>query len=173
MDALINLLILYIIFTLFSSLFRKTTSSKKPPKQQKPSTQPQTPIQDIQTKIEQYTRKIEQYLTQTTSSGQHPPSSMSAEEHAAVLPLHKAEPSAELILPSSSDQELEELLSVPADERGQDFLPRPYSQTRISMAETTEQAESVLNLFTKRQRVLQGIILSEILGPPLSRRSQR
>ncbi len=172
MDALINLLILYIIFTLFSSLFRKTTSPKKPPKQQKPSTQPQTPIQDIQTKIEQYTRKIEQYLTQTTSSGQHPPSSMSTEEHAAVLPLHKVEPSAELILPSS-DQELEGLLSVPADERVQDFLPRPYPQTRISMAGTTEQAESVLNLFTKPQRVLQGIILSEILGPPLSKRSQR
>lgn len=172
MDALINLLILYIIFTLFSSLFRKTTSPKKPPKQQKSSTQPQTPVEAIQTKIGQYAQKIEQYLTQTASSKQYPPSSVSSEEKEPVPPPYHAEPPAELIL-SSSDQELDQLLSLPAEDIAQNILPRSRPQPQRSMAKIPGQEESVLNLFTKRQSVLQGIILSEILGPPLSKRSQK
>ncbi|GAK61597.1 hypothetical protein U27_01498 [Candidatus Vecturithrix granuli] len=169
MDALINLLILYIIFTLFSSLFRKTTSSKQAPKQQKPSTQPQILVENIQTRVGQYTRKIEQYLTQAAPSEQPPPFAVTQE---SVPVSDRIEPATELIL-SSTDQELEQLLSLPPEDITQNILPLSQQQTRISMAKKTGQAESLLNLFTNRQSVLQGIILSEILGPPLSKRSQR
>lgn len=168
MDALINLLILYIIFTLFSSLFRKTTSPKKPPKQQKSSTQPQTPVEAIQTKIGQYAQKIEQYLTQATPSEQ-PPFAATQE---SVPSSDMVEPSTELILPPT-DQELEQLFSLSPEDAAQNILPLSQQQTRVSMAKKTERAESLLNLFANRQSILQGIILSEILGPPLSKRSQK
>ena len=156
MNSLINLLILYIIFTLFSSLFKKATSSKQAPKPQKPSKQPHTPVEDIQTKIGQYAQKIEQYLTQAAPPGQRPPFSVTRES--APSP-DSVEPSTELVLPSA-DQELEQLLRLRPEDSAQTILPRSRQQTRISTAETLARSESVLNVFADRRSVLQGIILS-------------
>lgn len=169
MDGLIHLLILYIIFTLLSSLFKKATPPKQAPKPQQPSTQPQTPVGNIQTKVGQYTRKIEQYLTQAAPPGQYPPFAVTQE---AVPSSESVKSAPELILPSA-DQELAQLLTLPSEETAQNIPSRSQQQLQISMAKTAARSESLLSVFADRRSVLQGIVLSEILGPPVSKRSQR
>ena len=165
MNGLIHLLILYIIFTLFSLLFKKATPSKQAPKPQQPS----TPVGNIQTKVGQYTRKMEQYLTQAAPPGQRPP--VAAPQKSAPSS-DRVEPPTELILPSA-DQELEQLLTLPPEDIAQNILPVSQQRPQISMTKTAARPESLLSVFAERRSVLQGIILSEILGPPLSKRSQR
>ncbi|MBD3308527.1 hypothetical protein GF339_19025 [candidate division KSB3 bacterium] len=161
MEGLLVLIILYILFFLISSLFRKPAA---PPSKAK--TPPQE-SSDLQTKIGDYTDKLSELFKQSEP-----------EQKATSSPNQRtASLSREHLTDESSDPELETLLQRPADRLFQDIprsRPQPPRSRRIGKQphEQPHPKQSLL-AFDKRYGYLQGIIMTEILRPPLSKRPRR
>ncbi len=147
MDGLINLLILYIIFTLISSAFSKKKKA-------------QTAMRKKKKTIPSPTRQKRQK--------QQPASSAKRKQSAS--------PHSTLDLQSP---ETEEVLVFNADdiEPVEEFFPEPTiieppalsKQIQAPMQPAVQRKQSGMLLHTSN-RYLQGIILSEVLGPPVSKR---
>ena len=182
MDALLNLLILYVIFMFFSSLFKKVNTPKRYRGQQTPpsstssghAASSQTLSEDIQTKFKHYAEKVEQYLNQSPSSqqsssrlsdqaGTQPPASSSSEAFA---------PSENLTL-EATDKELEQILTPPPQRIAQDILSGSQRFPQKKKTKEAGRSKSLIGAFRHPRSVLQGIIMSEVLGPPLSKRDPR
>jgi hypothetical protein len=160
MDALVNLLILYILFMVIGSLFRKHQQARKSAQSSAP--QSESASSDWRARLGNYAGKIESYLRQQQSSA--PAASAEAPEpqetSQEARPLDFSPP-AELFSPPrrpvrpSKPRQRRSPASKPPDTK------RPDAQ------------QSALLSLGNRYSVLHGIVLSEILGPPVSKRRGR
>jgi hypothetical protein len=177
MNGLLNLLILYIIFMVFSSLFKKVQSKQASPQKQKtPSQRPKTLAEqsitqpkDLQQKYGRYNEKLEKYLDRQKGVQQQPERLAPKEERS---PLLEIEPQPEELLLASNDVELEHLLNGSPQQILQKKIARSSLHHRIPSTTHARPIPSLLS-FEKRRGYIQGIILSEILGPPVSKRPRK
>lgn len=172
MDALLNLLFLYIIFMLFGSLFRKMNAPKRSQNQQTSPASSQSLSDDIQAKFKQYAGKVEEFLTQMSPSQQ---SSSSQSERFKAPQEHfpsVEEQEAHFTL-ETTDRELEHLLTPDSQRLAQDMFSRSQRSSRRKKTTEAVGAESLIEAFRHPRTILQGVIMSEILGPPLSKRTQK
>jgi hypothetical protein len=169
MDALLNLLFLYIIFMLFSSLFKKVNSPKRFQNQAQSAASPQTLSDDIQAIFKHYARKVEQYLNQTSPSTQSD-SSRTDQFKTSQKPFPPVEEQAVHFTLESTDRELEHLITPDQQRLAQDMFSRPQRSPQPNKRKETLQSKSFTSAFRNPRTILHGIVISEILGPPLSKR---
>jgi len=157
MDGWIVLIILYIIFMAIGSLIKKNRSLGIPQPNKKEKTQ-----EDLQAKFERYADKIGDYF----SEKKPPP-----------LPQQKPQESKILLIPKTQRLDLyppETLPKSPTVRRlVQEEIPLP--ELRLSSfpkPAAAPKTPSILS-FDKHQSYVQGIIMSEILGPPVSKKRRR
>jgi hypothetical protein len=177
MEGLFILVILYIIFSLFSSVIRKG-KSKSIPQQQA-----ETPS-SAQLKAEDLVEKLQGYFGQTKQPEQKAPrvqagteGDSGSKEKYQIISREKLAGQQQPVF-ESTDTELDLVLQEPPEEEFQKRsaavlrrltpppLPRKTPQLRPA-------SPASLLAFDKRRGYLQGIILSEILGPPVSQRRDR
>lgn len=164
MDILFGLLFLYVIFMVFGALFKKVNSPKRDQNQEQGAASPQTLSDDLQTKFKEYAGKVEQYLNQSSSSRQSD-SSGSDRFNPPQEPFPPVEEQAANFTLESTDKELERLLT-PDQQR----ISRSQRSSQRKKTTETVRTESFTSVFRHPRTILQGIIMSEILGPPLSKR---
>ncbi|PIE32978.1 hypothetical protein CSA56_13695 [candidate division KSB3 bacterium] len=172
MDGLINLLILYIIFTLISSAFSKKKKARTALRKKKKTT-PSSARQKRQQSTSPFEEKLTSFLRDTLDiqlpqQKQQPVSSAKGKQSTS--------PHNTLDLESPKT---EEVLVFNADdiEPVEEFFPEPTiieppalsKQIQAPMQPAVQRKQSGMLLHTSN-RYLQGIILSEVLGPPVSKR---
>ncbi len=168
MDGILNLVVLYIIYMVFSSVF-KAMKSKSPPAQQQRKKQ----TSKFQQSGGQYAGKLEQYLEQQQAQPQTASQAFVPERSSLQAPSLDELLQAEAL--TSEDTELEQILATPPTPVPQAAIPRYQAKLRRSskVKHRKAQQRSSLLAFDKHRGYLQGIILSEILGPPVSKRNSR
>ena len=175
MNGLIGLLILYIIFSLVSSVVRKSKSGKKFPQQKN------TTPKDMQAKFEEYVGKLGEFFEQPKVTEQKPPklkpkkviTVSSGERHEPLSRRELVDQQDQQTL-ASTDRELEFVLQGSTQRVLQDVsLSKPQRRPRVGKPHVPTETRQSLVAFNKRRSYIQGIILSEILGPPVSKRRYR
>ena len=164
MEGLFTLLILYIIFSVFSSLIRKNKSPGIP---KQPSTQPskEAPL-PTQKKTENAVKKLQEYFGQPTREDYQTISREKLVEQTPEKTFESMDTELEFVLQSQSQEDFPER-SRPKPRR---IIPPPLPKK--PRHRPTPSAPSLLT-FDQRRGYLQGIILSEILGPPVSKRRKK
>jgi hypothetical protein len=163
MNGWIILVILYIIFMMISSLAARKSRTRKVspllPQQKEKEKAPK----DLQAKFEGYFEKIEEYF---------------GEKKPPPLPQQQPQEAKILSVPPNKQQRLElypeeiQPKSTSTRRLVQDEEPLPELQLIHSSEFKVRKPSSILS-FDKTHGYIQGIILSEILGPPLSKRHRR
>ncbi len=161
MEGFITLIVLYIIFSMFSSFVKKGQAGKKTTSTSKSGRQ---------ASVEEYVDKLEKFLTQSQRSKQQ------ISKTKPQLQRPKERPEEQTF--TSSDEELAQALSappVPPPLPGKQALEElVLSESQITSAiETDIHLKQSLLSFDKRYGYIQGLIMSEILGPPVSKRRSR
>lgn len=174
MDSLIFLIVLYIIFSFISSLLGKKKLGERTSQTQK-----KLPSKDIQASLKKYVAKLEKFLKQPQRAQQKlvkaQPEKVvsSSQEQDTILSrerLLEQVGKAEEIL-TSTDAELETALSVPSPPSLPTFH-LPKSKPPRHKKPDIQPKQSLLSI-DKRRGYIQALIMSEILGPPVSKRNQR
>jgi hypothetical protein len=155
MDGWVFLVILYIIFMLFSALIRKSKPRSIPPSDKKKDTQ-----KNLQATFEGYVNKIEDYL----SAKQPPPLPQQAPQTSKILSIPK-KPKRRELYPETPQPET---LSVHRLVQEEDSLP----ELRLPSSPDSEAVPSILS-FGKHRSYVQGIIMAEVLGPPVSKKRRK
>lgn len=147
-DGWILLVILYLIFMVFSTLIRKNKLRSTPPLGKQEDSQ-----KNLQATFEGYVNKIEDYF----SAKQPPP----LPQQAKILSIPKKPQRRELY----SETPQSETLSV--QRLVQEECPLP----KLQLPASPGSIPSILS-FCKHRSYMQGIVMAEILGPPVSKRRQ-
>jgi hypothetical protein len=155
MNGWIFLVILYIIFMIFSALIRKSKlrSTSQPGK--KKDTQ-----KNLQATFEGYVTKIEDYF----SAKQPPPLPQQAPQTAKILSIPK-KPQRRELYPETPQPESSSVRRLVQEE-----VPLPELQ--LSSSPDSEATSSILS-FGKHYSYVQGIVMAEILGPPVSKKRRK
>jgi hypothetical protein len=159
MERLFLIFLIYIIFAVIGPLLRRSQQRQKV--QQKESASPKKPerqqIKDVQAKFGKYFNQLQETFKQPA-----PPKLPEDEQQASKL----------LAVPSKPEQHDQDELV--------EFFPPPLSASQMrAQSRASRRPKSVRHKkppsllgFDRRRGYLQGIILSEILGPPVSKRSR-
>jgi hypothetical protein len=163
MNGWIILVILYIIFMMISSLAARKSRTRRVPPPLPQQKEKENAPKDLQAKFEGYFEKIEEYFGE-----KKPP------------PLPQQQPQESKIF-SVSPKKQQRLELYPEEIQPESPSTRRLVQEEKSLPELqllhpsefkVRKPSSILS-FEKSRGYIQGIILSEILGPPLSKRPRR
>jgi hypothetical protein len=155
MNGWIFLVILYIIFMIFSALIRKSKLRGTSQPGKKENTQ-----KNLQATFEGYVDKIEDYF----SAKQPPPLPQQAPQTAKILSIPK-KPKRRELYPETPQPET---LSVHRLVQEEVSLP----ELQLPSSLDSEAVSSTLS-FGKHRSYVQGIIMAEILGPPVSKKCRK
>jgi hypothetical protein len=161
MNGLIQLLILYLIFMAIGSLVKRSKSrSGSQPKGKEPVPQ------NLQAKLEGYFDKIEDYFREKKPSEISSQQLLRKPERLTISQPQRLE-----LYPEKTQPQERSLPELQLD-----LSSEPKQLNEIQVAKVVKDVpykpSSILS-FDKRRGYLQGIILSEILGPPISKRRRR
>jgi len=171
MGNLLGLLILYILFTVISSTFKKATKASK-------VSQPKKNVeQEFQSKVEQYFGNIEDYLRKTpqVASTTPPPLPSQASpkpQQPTRLELYPSQPQAQPVTkpPVVKTAKVKKPSKTRKTGPSQPHVI-PISELELSISkDSVASKRSFLLPFARREGVLQGIVMTEILGKPVSKR---
>ncbi len=151
MNALINLIILYVIFTLISSAFSKRKQALQTQKTQRVKSPPPLPQRNQRPTLSDLKNQVTSFLQEEFDIKAQ---DVQIPRDVLTLSDEEIEP-VEKILP-------EPMFSEPPRPTEQEDAPR--------RADVARKHPGILP--QTRNRYLQGIILSEILGPPVSKRKR-
>lgn len=152
-DGWILLLILYLIFMVISTLIRKNKLRTTPPLGKQEDTQ-----KNLHATFEGYVNKIEDYL----SAKQPPPLPQQAPQTSRILSIPK-KPKRRELYPETPPQP--EAFSVQRLVQEDALLPK----LQLRSSSQSKVVPSILS-FCKHHSYLQGIVMAEILGPPVSKK---
>ena len=157
MDGWILLVILYIIFMIFSVLIKKSKLRKTPQSGKKEDFQ-----ESLQAKFEKYVDTIENHL----SAKSPPPLPQQPSQRSKILTVPK-KPQRLTLYPETTQPEVPSVQRLVQEEES---LPE-LQLSSFSKSETAP--ASPIFSFDKHCSYVQGIIMAEILGPPVSKKHQR
>jgi hypothetical protein len=157
-DGWIFLVILYIIFMVFSALVRKSKLRKTTPSRKKEASQ-----KNLQATFESYVDKIEDYL----SAKQPPPLPQQPSQTSKILSVSK-QPQRRELYPETTQPE-----TSPVRRLVQEEIPLPELQLPSSPKSEAAPKTSTIFSFDKHRSYIQGIIMAELLGPPVSKKRRR
>ena len=163
MNGLIQLLILYLVFMAIGSLVKKSKSTGGSQlKGKKPGQQ------DLQATFEGYLAKIEDYFSEKKPSELSAQQVLRQSERSVIPPTEPQRFERSSAQTSPQERPLSELqLTFPAESETRKKLKAAKFVQKIP------HRSSSLLPFNKRRGYLQGMILSEILGPPVSKRRRK
>ncbi len=165
MERLIFFVFLYVIYFVVSSLFGKKKLAGRPSQGKQ-----NLPAKDPQAALEQYVTKLEKSLKQpqrkqVISFSQQPEPHFSRESL-----LEQAEQAEEAF--SSTDAELDLALQSSSSPPPLPELHLPEPEPSRPVKKGSPPGHSLLSL-DKRHGYIRAIIMSEVLGPPVSKRNQQ
>lgn len=161
MERLLLIIFIYIIFGVIGPLIRRSQRKQQQALKESSASTPgeQTPKQQVGAKAGAYYKRLQDAF-------QSPPPS--------ELPTPQKDESKLLSIPAKSAQPEEkalELFPPPLPAKPRVVSTRPTSYRQAPPRRTQVEEESLLG-FNKRGGYMRGIILAEILGPPVSKRSR-
>ncbi len=160
MNQIFLILLLYIIFGVIGPIIKRMQRlQQSPPKTTPPPTQP-TPQQKAGATVEKYFTRLQDAFQQPSEL---PPAGQQAQSSLLSIPNESATP---------EDRGLE-LLPPPLLAKPRVSTTYQSSIARRKPTPPTQQDESLLGFGNRRRGYMQGILMAEILGPPVSKRPKR